>query len=279
MQLRINLADREEIEAAVPLLQLILDGTMKPTRVAPLVQSAPLTAGAITPSNAPEAATVFSAGNPAPSLPAPPAPGMVAPTASGVAPTANAPAVELDKNGLPWDARIHSSTKSKLKSGEWKEKRGVEAATVAAIEAELRDAYRLASEGADGMLGLHTGGPFPGQTVDNAAAVFGGAQPGATATPTGTNGPVYSGDVAQPAAVFGGAPATPSAPVASADPATFEQLMPRLTPAISSGQLSPLALQNACTSLGLANIVGLQQNPALVPSVWALLKQQAPGLQ
>ena len=269
MKLEINLADREEIEAAVPLLQLILDGTMTPQRAAPLPVFATSPAVAPTPPNAPEAATVFSAGNPAPSLPVVHAPVTVAPTASGAAPTANAPAVELDKTGLPWDERIHASTKSKLKSGEWKEKRGVDPALIASVTAELRASYRLASEGADGMLGLHSGGPFPGQTVDNPAAVFGAGAP-----------------VDNPAAVFGAgapAPALPQAPTPTApaggDPTTFEQLMPRLTPAISSGQLTPTALQTACTQLGLANVVGLQQNPALVPSVWAMLKQQAPGLQ
>jgi len=251
MKLEINLADREEIEAAVPLLQLILDGTMTPQRAAPLPVFATSPAVAPTPTNAPEAATVFSAGNPAPSLPVVHAPVTVAPTASGAAPTANAPAVELDKTGLPWDERIHASTKSKLKSGEWKEKRGVDPALIASVTAELR--------------AIPTGAPAP---VDNPAAVFGAGAP-----------------VDNPAAVFGAgapAPALPQAPAPTApaggDPTTFEQLMPRLTPAISSGQLSPLALQNACTSMGLANVVGLQQNPALVPSVWAILKQQAPGL-
>ena len=265
MKLEINLADREEIEAAVPLLQLILDGTMTPQRATPLPVFAPSPAVAPTPPNAPEAATVFSAGNPAPSLSVAPAPGTVAPTASGVAPTVNAPAVELDKTGLPWDERIHASTKSKLKSGEWKEKRGVDPALIASVTAELRASYRSASAPSDGMLGLHSGGPFPGQTVDNPAAVFGAGAP-----------------VENPAAVFG-AGAVPQAPAPAApaggDPTTFEQLMPRLTPAISSGALSPVALQAACVSLGLANVVGLQQNPALVPSVWAILKQQAPGLQ
>lgn len=55
--------------------------------------------------------------------------------------TTQAPAnsVDLDADGLPWDERIHSASKTKLKKTEqWKKKRGVDDATVEAVEAELR---------------------------------------------------------------------------------------------------------------------------------------------
>jgi len=45
---------------------------------------------------------------------------------------------KLDSNGLPWDARIHSSSKAKIKDGSWKKRKGVDASTVATVEAELR---------------------------------------------------------------------------------------------------------------------------------------------
>lgn len=45
---------------------------------------------------------------------------------------------ELDKNGLPWDARIHASTKGKNQDGSWKALRGVDKSIVPGIEAELR---------------------------------------------------------------------------------------------------------------------------------------------
>lgn len=61
--------------------------------------------------------------------PTPPPPATeTAPAASGS---------ELDKRGMPWDARIHASTKSKLANGNWKNKRGVPDAEREAIEAEL----------------------------------------------------------------------------------------------------------------------------------------------
>lgn len=46
--------------------------------------------------------------------------------------------VEVDSAGLPWDRRIHSSAKSKIKDGTWKKLRGVDDELVAQVEAELR---------------------------------------------------------------------------------------------------------------------------------------------
>lgn len=64
-----------------------------------------------------------------PSAPTPP----VAPTVEA----APASSVELDKRGLPWDARIHSGAKSKLANGNWKLARGVDPVLVTQVEAEL----------------------------------------------------------------------------------------------------------------------------------------------
>ncbi len=76
----------------------------------------------------------------APTLaPAPPA--TIAPTApqhTGNT-AANLPeiTVELDKRGLPWDERIHGSTKTKNVKGEWNFKRNLDRTIVPAVEAEL----------------------------------------------------------------------------------------------------------------------------------------------
>jgi len=45
---------------------------------------------------------------------------------------------ELDVNGLPWDDRIHASTRTKLVTGAWKNKRGIDATLLANVEAELK---------------------------------------------------------------------------------------------------------------------------------------------
>lgn len=51
--------------------------------------------------------------------------------------TVNDAPPSTDKNGLPWDERIHAGTKALNGDGTWKKRRGVDDATVAAVTAEL----------------------------------------------------------------------------------------------------------------------------------------------
>ncbi len=95
----------------------------------PLAPPAPPAADAAPSPTAPEATTGSSAAPAAP--PVPPAP----PAAATPGPAAN---VEVDKNGLPWDERIHSGSRAKVADGSWRMKRGVDPAKVAEVEAELR---------------------------------------------------------------------------------------------------------------------------------------------
>lgn len=58
-----------------------------------------------------------------------------------VAPSAAAsPSSTLDKNGIPWDGRIHASSKALVADGSWRAKRNVDPALVATVTAELRGA-------------------------------------------------------------------------------------------------------------------------------------------
>lgn len=61
-------------------------------------------------------------------IPVPPAP-VVMPTSS-----VNS---TLDSRGVPWDERVHSSSKATNKDGSWRTRRGIEPAQLAKIEAEL----------------------------------------------------------------------------------------------------------------------------------------------
>lgn len=49
---------------------------------------------------------------------------------------ADAPAT--DSTGLPWDERIHASSKAMVAGNKWRKRKGVSDVTVAAVEAELR---------------------------------------------------------------------------------------------------------------------------------------------
>ena len=48
-----------------------------------------------------------------------------------------APTVELDGEGIPWDIRIHTDAKTKIKAGTWKLKRSIDTALVEQVKAEL----------------------------------------------------------------------------------------------------------------------------------------------
>ena len=75
-----------------------------------------------------------------PSLPpaTPPAANVAATAASG-----QASPVPLDKRGLPWDHRIHSSSKAVNADGTWRNKRGVAEDQLATVEAELRSVMAI----------------------------------------------------------------------------------------------------------------------------------------
>lgn len=85
--------------------------------------------------------------------------------------------VELDGEGLPWDARIHASSKTKLAKEPhgWKKKRGVDVGAIAQVEAELRAAM-IASPTSPVILNEQTtpvniAGPTPRTPVQPVAPV------------------------------------------------------------------------------------------------------------
>ncbi len=163
------------------------------------------------------------------------------------APSPSVAGVELDKNGLPWDNRIHASgeggKKPKNADGSWRKKRGLnDAALIARVEQELRAT-------------MAAGTPT--------------AQPPAVAPPPPMPQPPV---MTQP-------PAAPVPPAAVADPTTFEQLMPRITAAVMAATLPQTALLQAVTAYQLPNIPALASRPDLVPTVWAYLRSMYPALQ
>lgn len=52
---------------------------------------------------------------------------------------------KLDADGLPWDHRIHASSKAKLKDGTWRKRRGVDDELVKDVEAELNQVLNVES--------------------------------------------------------------------------------------------------------------------------------------
>jgi hypothetical protein len=79
-----------------------------------------------------------------------------------------AEAGQLDKDGLPWDERIHSSNQKLTSAGTWWAKKGVDAAVKAKIEAELK-ACTTSTAVTAGPPTLNTAGNLPPMPGSNAA--------------------------------------------------------------------------------------------------------------
>lgn len=178
----------------------------------------------------PEAAAVFADPNVATVANATEQPAALAPAepVESVTTAATATnAVDLDGEGLPWDARIHASSKAKLAKAPngWKKKRGVEAAIVAQVEAELRAAMQA--------------GPANPVVTQPAPA------PVETATPA----PAPAAQVAQPAAAVG--------------ITTF----PALMGAITSNGIDQATVLAAVNKQGLQALPLLAARPDLIPAV------------
>lgn len=79
--------------------------------------------------------------------------------------------VVLDNDGLPWDARIHSSKKTKTPDGKWRLMRGVNPETVQVVKNELRATMNLPPAPVK-TAGVAVAVPPPPPTGNVAAALF-----------------------------------------------------------------------------------------------------------
>lgn len=257
--------------AAVQTLTATLasSGTVLP-HPAPSAQPAP-TAAPFTAAAAPvpTAPVESTAGTPEPTTAFAQTAAIVPPPAAPAAPPTAPPAAsgERDSKGMPWDGRIHASSKAKVADGSWRYKRGVDDAVIAPIEAEIRAtlaAPAVAVGGAAPAFGAH---PF--QQPEQPAPVVAppAAAPVVAAVPAAPVAPVAAAPVAPPP------PAAPVAvPVAPATAMTYETLMAALPPKIVSGELTAAQMQEACEQYGVASIAALSQRPDLVPFIAAALK-------
>jgi len=207
-------------------------------------QPAPSTAVADQSPSAPAGPT---AGVPMPpTVPSPPAasdPTGFAPS-EPAAQTNLAGGVELDSRGLPWDHRIHSSGKAKVAAGTWKQKRGVDDAVIAAVEAELRAAMAVPGPTAAAPVPPPAGVPLP---------------PAPATVPAG----------AVPIPPVPDIPAAAPTPPVTAGPLTFPQLMQKVTGAISSGRLTQAQVTTCVQTTGLPSLALLASRPDLVAAAGA----------
>jgi len=226
--------------------------------------AAPSTAVAVPFSTAPAATTVTTSAAtlsaPVPNASTDPSAG--APTALGAASMTPANGVELDSKGLPWDGRIHAESKGKIADGTWRNKRNLDAALKAQVEAELRQVMGAAPAPL-------AQGVAPAPTPVSVAA--------STTVP-----PAPTGAVPQPVApppapvpVAGAAPSMPAAPSAAPGevPADARQqfvgLVGRASAAIQAGKVSQAEVTQICAAAGVPALPLLANRLDLVAHVAA----------
>lgn len=204
----------------------------------------------------PEAAQVFADPNSAPVAsvaeqpadPVQPAPVAESATTADTAGVDTAPAYTNPAVMVPWDARIHSGTPTKLakKPHNWKKKRGVEDSLVAQVEAELIQAMQASP--------ANPVEPTPAPVAETASPAPAPVETAAQPAPVQT---------AQPAAT----PAQPAAATATGGVTTFPELMA----AITSKAIDQATVLAAVNKQGLQALPLLAARPDLIPAVAAEL--------
>ena len=187
--------------------------------------------------------------------------------------------VELDADGLPWDARIHSSSKGKLaKTGTWKLARNLDPALAARVTAELKAAMALPAPAARQVPlppGTVLGSPanqnviqFPGNHL---AEVGMPADQSGVQLPPGT---VLGGPAQQPAGIV--PPPPVPQPAATPPPApgamTFPAFLVEITKQQAAKKLTFDEVMVVLKEHGLENLQLLTARPDLIPPVYSRLE-------
>jgi hypothetical protein len=223
-----------------------------------------------------------------------PAASTVAPTTVSIPPATPAPPgptvpAELDSRGMPWDARIHASNRSKTIKNEWKRKRGVDESLVAAVEAQNKpknveppiyqgttvNLIPIASAVAPSISAI----PPPAMSGAQAeTSLFGRMAPPAVSSHSipaapGYHAPAMTAPPPPPPPVVGPSStvSTPTPVPTSALPATidFRGLMQKIQAASAAGKLTPDQVNAALAGVGLRpeEMAQLINNAPLIASV------------
>lgn len=177
-----------------------------------------------------------------------------APSAPAPAPAPAPNGVQLDKDGLPWDSRIHSDAAEKLsKAGVWKTRKNLPDGYKAQIEAEIRSVMNAGKPAATA------------EPTTQAAAAPSPTQPATTTT---------AAVAAPPAPSAAPAPApspAPVAPVAAPAGNAFAEFTRWLVGHTKAGKLSQTDAVLEIQKQGLTQIPDLAKRPDLIPAVVAAL--------
>lgn len=195
----------------------------------------------------------------------------IAPTASAAAPVATLPLAltatpELDINSIPWDDRIHSTTRAKNQDGTWRYRRNLDPQTRDMVMIELRARAGAAPVPA-GTPPLPTppaaAPPPPPPPVTLPA-------PGAVPVPTPS--PARLPDSSEPNVVPPVSGATPPPPP-SGEVVDFNSFIRRVNYACQQLKTHTIAqVQDACKAEGCGNIPDVVNHKDKIPAILARLK-------
>ena len=163
---------------------------------------------------------------------------------------------DRDGEGLPWDRRIHSSSKAINADGRWRIARNVAPELIESVKAELRALV------AAPVTVEHAGAATQSEAVPQAVAAIAPPPPPPTADPVAVAPPP-----AEPVAV-----APPPPPVAGDTPAPdlnvmFTTLLRDAGQAVVAQRITSAELTAICVKHGVANVGLLASRKDLVPQI------------
>jgi len=160
--------------------------------------------------------------------------------------------VPLDSQGLPWDSRIHASTKTFIADGSWKLRRGVDPSEVEKVKAQLKELMAVPQAlVTDLHIGVSTV-PVPPAPIPGLAEIV----------------PPISDPVGVP---------VPPAPkshylIDQVPTVTLTDLIGRMSAAIAAGKLTQASIAEICTKHGVSEFHLLSNRPDLLPLIDADMK-------
>lgn len=164
-------------------------------------------------------------------------------------PTSTGAGVELDADGLPWDSRIHSSSKAKTQKGVWKKKKGVSDDIKDKVESELRQLMAAPTTEPASSPAPVTPPPAPAEPQ----------QP----VPTPPPADVPTPPTTEPA------PVTPPPAETNDAPSTFAEFLKAVFAKVQSKETSIETVNEIVNKHGVANMQLMANRPDLIPQVWA----------
>ena len=171
-------------------------------------------------------------------------------------------AVELDAEGLPWDGRIHSSSKAKLaKTGCWKLARGCDPALAEKVTAELKAVMVLPVPYTPGMISP-TKPVVPPDHVVKGVQIYSDPACTVPVTPQVATPPTVTPQVATP----------PPPALAQAAPTTFPAFLVAVTQQQAAKRITFDEVLAVLKEHGLENIQLLTARPDLIPAIYSRLE-------